>query len=208
MLKTGPWDIIIVDECHHLSDWAEGGGDPVEKFRLVRELANQQAPGTRLILLSGTPHQGHPARFDNLLHLLKWPDEERANLRGRVIYRTKEDIRDWRGNPVFPPRQVNPPIVLDLGDEYRSWLEHIHHFYKPPAGSSLGLARQRAAGWRCAQALQWAASCPQAGVGYLVRQAIRSDWTLKSPALTKRSRACVLTAMDRQVRNFLCCLSE
>lgn len=185
VLKTGPWDIIVVDECHHLSDWAEGGGDPVEKFRLVRELASRQAPGTRLILLSGTPHQGHPARFDNLLHLLRWPNEERANLRGRVIYRTKEDIRDWRGNPVFPPRQVNEPIVLDLGGDYRSWLEHIHQFYKPPAGSALGHARQRAVGWRCAQALQWATSCPQAGVGFLVRQAIRNDWTLENRVLSE-----------------------
>lgn len=63
IVKTGPWDVIIVDECHHLSDWAEGGGDPVEKFRLVRDLAGRQAAGTRLILMSGTPHQGHPARF-------------------------------------------------------------------------------------------------------------------------------------------------
>src|SRR5208282_1820561 len=40
IVKTGPWDVIIVDECHHLSDWAEGSGDPVEKYRLVRELAS------------------------------------------------------------------------------------------------------------------------------------------------------------------------
>src|SRR5208283_4213607 len=63
------------------------------------------------------------------------PDEEHANLRGRVIYRTKEDIRDWRGNPLFPPRQVNEPIVLDLGPDYRTWLENIHHFYRRRLGA-------------------------------------------------------------------------
>lgn len=181
MLAAQPWDVLVVDECHHLSDWAPGGGSPREKYRLVEALAERQAPGSRLLLLSGTPHQGHMPRFENLLRLLQWPNEKQADLRGRVIYRTKEDIRDWRGNPVFPNRQVNEPIVLNLGQAYRRWLENIHDFYKPPQDSQLGQARQRAAGWRAAQALQWAASSPQAGLGYLVRQAIRAGWTLEQP---------------------------
>jgi hypothetical protein len=185
IVKTMPWDVIIVDECHHLSDWADGGGDPVEKFRLVRDLASRQEKDARLVLMSGTPHQGHPARFKNLLSLLRRRREEHANLSGQVIYRTKEDIRDWHGNPLFPPRQVNAPIVLDLGRDYRGWLENIHHFYRPPVGSELGQARQRAANWRCAQALQWAASSPQAGLGFLVRQAIRNRWTLQNRTLTE-----------------------
>jgi hypothetical protein len=37
------WDVIVVDECHHLSDWAEGGGDPVQKYRLVRDLIATQS---------------------------------------------------------------------------------------------------------------------------------------------------------------------
>jgi superfamily II DNA or RNA helicase len=185
VVGAGRWNVIVVDECHHLSDWAAGGGDPVVKFRLVRELANQLDPSGRLILMSGTPHQGHGPRFENLLRLLRRADEQEADLHGRVIYRTKEDIRDWRGNPLFPPRQVNNPIVLNLGSDYRCWLESIHDFYKPPAGAAHGQARQRAAGWRCAQALQWAASSPQAGLGFLVRQAIRSGWTLKNATLAE-----------------------
>jgi len=53
------------------------------------------------------------------------------------------------------------------------------------AGSALGQARQRAAGWRCAQALQWAASSPLAGLGFLVRQAIRNRWTLENRILAE-----------------------
>src|SRR5262249_33511775 len=37
LLSAPRWDAIIVDECHHLSDWAPGGGDPTRKFKLVRE---------------------------------------------------------------------------------------------------------------------------------------------------------------------------
>jgi superfamily II DNA or RNA helicase len=180
ILNTPAWDVIIVDECHHLSDWSAGGGDPVHKFRLVRDLLARQGPESRLLLMSGTPHQGHVHRFDNLLKLLKRPDEPDTALAGRVIYRTKEDVHDWTGNPLFPTRQINEPLVLDLGPEYRAWLQHIHDFYKPPrAEGSQHKARQRAAGWRCAQALQWAASSPNAGLGYLVRQAVRASWSLK-----------------------------
>lgn len=177
LLRLRPWDIIVVDECHHLSDWAEGGGDPVRKYRLVRELVGSQAPESRLLLLSGTPHQAHAARFENLLRLLQAPGESPDAAAGRVIYRTKEDVRDWDGNPLFPRRQVNPPILVELDPEHQAWLAAIHRFFRPPNGHG-SQAAFRAAGWKCAQALQWAASSPNAGLGYLVRQALRADWTL------------------------------
>src|SRR5690606_17854362 len=122
ILASGPWDVIVVDECHHLSDWAEGGGDPREKFRLVRDLIRKQPNEGRVILLSGTPHQGHVSRFENLINLLKSPDEPPEAINGRVIFRTKDDIVDWDGNLLFPRRTVNPPLVVDLGPIYRSWL--------------------------------------------------------------------------------------
>ncbi len=182
LLKLRPWDLIVVDECHHLSDWSEGGGDPVLKYRLVRDLLVAQSAESRLLLLSGTPHQAHAARFDNLLRLLQVPGESQAAAAGRVIYRTKEDVRDWDGNPLFPKRQVNPPIIVELDPDHQSWLTAIHHYFRPPTVAS-SEALQRAAGWKCAQALQWAASSPNAGLGYLVRQALRAGWTLKQPPL-------------------------
>lgn len=184
LVATTPWDVLIVDECHHLSAWSPSGGDPREAFKLVRELISRQAPSGRVIFLSGTPHQGHATRFENLLGLLRAEDEPAESLSGRVIYRTKDDIRDWNDDPLFPQRQVNEPLVVDLGPRYRSWIENIHSFYKPPRPPRGSVeARQRAAGWRCAQALQWAASSPHAGLGYLVRQAIRAKWGLQNPTL-------------------------
>lgn len=184
--QNTPWDIMIVDECHHLSDWAEGGGDPVEKYKLVRDLIANQRPESRLILMSGTPHQGHTSRFANLLNLLKKTSETDDALSGRVIYRTKEDVRDWQGNPLFPQRQVNDPIVVDLGADYQLWLTSIYNYYKPVSSNRI---QQRAAGWRCAQALQWAASSPHAGLGYLVRQALRAGWNLKEQILNEAAAA-------------------
>src|SRR5262249_40893428 len=61
-----------------------------------------------------------------------------------------------------------------------------HAYYKPPSSLRGGPeARVRAAGWRCAQALQWAASSAQAGLGYLVRQAIRAKWTMRNATLAE-----------------------
>ena len=185
------WDVIIVDECHHLSDWAPGGGDPTRKYKLVRELIAKQEPEARVILLSGTPHQGNISRFQNLLRLLKHEKEPDHALAGRVIYRTKDDVRDWDNAPLFPGRKVFKPLVIDLGPEYREWIEQIHDFFAPAkAGLDLSESRRRSANWRCAQALQWAASSLQAGLGYLVRQAIRADWTpSKRPTLAEALRA-------------------
>ena len=185
VLDSSPWDVIVVDECHHLSDWAAGGGDPREKFKLVRDLIEKQSDACRVIFLSGTPHQGHISRFENLLGLLKKDGETTEDLSGRVIYRIKDDIRDWDGNPLFPPRKVNEPLVVDLGSEYREWIQHIHDFYQPSRRYDGTVeSRRRAAHWRCAQAMQWAASSPHAGVGYLVRQAIRANWTLEDKTLS------------------------
>lgn len=182
-LEAQPWDVIVVDECHHLSDWQKGGGRPTLGYRLVRDLIRRQPPTSRLVLMSGTPHQGHRDRFENLLKLLRRDGEPEHSLAGRVIYRTKEDVRDWEQRPLFPARQLNDPLILDLGLEHRRWLERIHDLYAAPSRSGERGARQRAAGWRSAQALQWATSSVQAGLGFLVRQALRAGWSLAEPAL-------------------------
>jgi len=183
VVETMPWDVIVVDECHHLSAWEEDGGKPSGAYRLVKELIDRQGSEARVILMSGTPHQGHETRFENLLSLLRTPSEQKSNLAGRVIYRTKDDIRDWDGNPVFPNRIVNEPLRIDLGPAHRAWMINIHDFYRPAGDWRTGQSQRRAAGWRCAQAMQWAASSPNAGLGYLTRQAIRAGWELQNSTL-------------------------
>ncbi len=190
LVDAPPWDLLIVDECHHLSDWAPGGGDPTRKFDLVRKLIEKQAPTGRVVFLSGTPHQGNIHRFDNLLKLLKRREEPERALAGRVIYRTKDDVSDWSGRPLFPGRQVGTPIVIDLGSAYRHWMDQIHDFFLPPRDDrSVSTARRRSANWRCAQALQWAASSPHAGLGYLVRHSMRAGWTLSTSPVLREALA-------------------
>lgn len=102
VVENGPWDVLIVDECHHLSDWGIDGGKPNQSFKLVSQLAQSLPPDGRLILMSGTPHQGSETRFKNLLKLVGDGDKSLSSAAGRVIYRTKDRVRDWRGRPLFP----------------------------------------------------------------------------------------------------------
>ena len=181
-INSDPWDILIVDECHHLSNYDPDGYSPRRQFALVQELVQRQPPTGRLILMSGTPHQGHPERFRNLLRLISEDRSDPSLGAGRVIFRTKEDVRDWHGDPLFPGRLVNPPMVMEASPEYYKWMRGIHKCYRSPGTGTA--AQARAGGWRAGQALQWAASSLEAGLGYLVRTALRSGWDLRtSPSL-------------------------
>lgn len=181
--KSGPWDVVIVDECHHLSDWDPAGGNPNQSFKLVSQLVKAQRPEGRLVLMSGTPHQGSEARFKNILRLLSDDGKSVAGAAGRVIYRTKDRVRDWRGAPLFPSRDIRQPIVVQLGARYEQWYLAIGALYDSVGSNGI---RSRAAGWAKGQALQWAASSVQAGLGFLVRLAMRRlNWTLKNQSLVQ-----------------------
>lgn len=183
VVQSGPWDVLIVDECHHLSDWDPAGGKPNRAFDLVSKLRAKQPQDGRLILLSGTPHQGNEARFQNLLRLLSDDGKTISGAAGRVIFRTKDRVRDWRGAPLFPSREIRQPCIVQLGDAYQQWYEKIGELYDTPGLSRI---QMRATGWAKGQALQWAASSLQAGLGFLVRLAMRRlNWTLAQPELAK-----------------------
>lgn len=165
---SGPWDVLVVDEAHHLKDYGEGA---LRQMELVRKLSRERlTPAGRLILMTGTPHQGHEGAFRNLLRLLSDNGKDEREARGRIIYRIKDDILDWDGSPLFPPRHVHPPTPVQVGPAYQAWMEEVRQLLAPRQGS-------RPSAWRQAQALQWCASSPEAGLAYLVRLAMRAGHT-------------------------------
>jgi superfamily II DNA or RNA helicase len=181
IIESGPWDVLIVDECHHLSDWGKGGGNPNRAYKLVSQLIKNQHSSGRVILLSGTPHQGSETRFVNILRLLSEDPDNYQGASGKVIFRTKDRILDWRGKPLFPTRQVNSPIAVSMGDDYEDWYYSIANLYQ---ADSFGTNASRAAGWAKGLALQWAASSVEAGLAFLVRLGIRRlNWSFEEKVI-------------------------
>src|SRR6266849_5914389 len=94
---------LIVDECHRLRMYGAGEDKKAQKwFRVVEKIRTSHlVENGRVYFLSGTPHQGNPDVFLNLAGLLcglprgATAKEQRSALGGRVIFRIKEEVRDW-----------------------------------------------------------------------------------------------------------------
>ncbi|MXY65738.1 hypothetical protein F4212_03260 [Candidatus Poribacteria bacterium] len=179
-LSDTMWDVVIADECHRLRMYGTGDSQTSQKwYRVVDQIVNNHlSDAGRVYFLSGTPHQGNREVFLNLVTMMcrlgrqaSQEDQERA-LAGRVIYRTKEEIRDWEDQPVFPKRDVRDPSYAEIPPEYNGLLNDIAIFFdwlQENEGGSQG----RALGFVKSQALQIAASSPKAGFAFLLKRYIR-----------------------------------
>jgi superfamily II DNA or RNA helicase len=107
-LIDGNWDMVIVDEAHHLSkdiDLSE-----TSRYKLGYELANNTPI---LLLLTATPHQGKSERFRYLLELIdpyKFFDSDSLNtenIESVTIKNEKRAVVDLEGNLIFKDRIVN-----------------------------------------------------------------------------------------------------
>ncbi len=104
-LVTADWDLVVVDEAHHLG----GSTDQVARYKLGKELA-EAAP--HVLLLSATPHQGKTGSFWRLMKLLDaaaFPDAasvSRARVAPYVIRTEKRKAIDAEGRALFRPRRT------------------------------------------------------------------------------------------------------
>jgi superfamily II DNA or RNA helicase len=109
------WDLIVFDESHKLSAYDYGTKSYLsQRYKAAQTLAQQCE---HLLLLTATPHRGRTDTFKKLLQLLDediFATEEIANTRIKeiehnginkfFIRRLKEDMKDWKGNPLFKQR--------------------------------------------------------------------------------------------------------
>ena len=72
LLAAGGWDLVVFDEAHRLA--RDDRGRSTLRYKLAQAL---RAKTDRMILLTGTPHQGDAGKFRNLLTLVR-PDLSRA----------------------------------------------------------------------------------------------------------------------------------
>lgn len=124
--QVGAFDLVICDEAHRLTARRNAITQDLEKTenyrlfeflvqsRLIRHVENpDRTPRSpRLLLLSGTPHQGDDERFLRLLHLTRpdlfLPDERpvseqltRESLSETLTRTAKSRAVDWDGQKLF-----------------------------------------------------------------------------------------------------------
>lgn len=138
-LFSGPkWDLVIFDEAHHISKKKYGKKiDTTQNYKFADKIRNYT---NDLLLLSATPHQGDGYQFWALINLLDdqlfESSEAMLNHRGllnRVMFRrTKREVTDASGNPIFMKRNVHSQkFDLSMTEQrfYNSLTEYLKEGY-------------------------------------------------------------------------------
>lgn len=112
LFESEPWDLLIVDEAHHLNADEDAGA--TLGYRLIDSLVRENLTRSRLFF-TGTPHRGKDYGFFALLRLLR-PDqfspsnpiqEQLPFLREVIIRNNKQNVTDMQGNKIFKPVSVS-----------------------------------------------------------------------------------------------------
>lgn len=108
LLDAPRWDMLIVDEAHHLN--AEEQTGKTLGYRFVERLVHENLVESCLFF-SGTPHRGKPYGFWSLMELLqpevfspRRPEADQLPLLRPVLIRNfKQKVTDMAGNRLFQP---------------------------------------------------------------------------------------------------------
>ncbi len=138
-LAEASWDLVVVDEAHKLAAYRYGEKlTRTERYRLG-ELLSRTADF--LLFLTATPHRGDPENFRLFLDLLEpglfastelLADSVQARENPLFLRRLKEDLKDYQGLPLFPPRRVTT-IPYRLSDDekrlYNAVTQYVETHY-------------------------------------------------------------------------------
>lgn len=111
LVQSDPWDLVLVDEAHHLNaDEQEG---LTLGYKLVKVLQDERRVHS-MIFFTGTPHRGKNFGFLSLLQLLRpelfdplRPLEGQLQLLSEVMIRNnKSAVTDLRGSRLFQKPKV------------------------------------------------------------------------------------------------------
>lgn len=113
LLQAPPWDVVIVDEAHHLNSSEE---HLTLGYKLVQQLLEARRVGS-MFFFTGTPHRGANFGFLGLMHLLRQDlfDPRRPTapqlpcLRNAMIRNNKENATDLKGRRLF----LRPRVIAE-----------------------------------------------------------------------------------------------
>lgn len=127
LFEGDAWDLLIVDEAHHLN--ADERSGATLGYKLAQQLVESEHVKS-MLFFTGTPHRGKNYGFLSLMQLLH-PDkfnpheslhEHLPKLRDVMIRNNKQNVTDLRGIPLF-----HEPIVKS---ETYSYSDEESEFYE------------------------------------------------------------------------------
>ena len=132
LLDAPAWDMLIVDEAHHLNADEQTGKTLGYQFveRLVKARRVQSC-----LFFTGTPHRGKPYGFWSLISLLRpelfdphRPEDQQLPLLRQVLIRNfKQKVTDMAGDRLFQ-LVANHPETYDYSDTEQKFYQLLTRF--------------------------------------------------------------------------------
>lgn len=151
VLTNVHWDIAIVDEAHKMAAYQYGQKtDKTKRYRLGEVLSKNSR---FLLFLTATPHRGDPQNFLLFLDLLEPKLFATPQLLGEAVQkgenplflrRLKEDLTDFNGAPLFPPRQVRT-VSFRLNDDEKRLYNGVTSYVETTYNRALQAEKRNAA---------------------------------------------------------------
>ena len=150
IFKSPPWDLLIVDEAHHLN--ADEDAGPTLGYKFIKQLI-EKGLAISVVFFTGTPHRGKNFGFLSILSLLR-PDlfnpdnsflKQLSKLPMVMIRNNKQSVTDLKGNKLFKPPIVNSE-TFTYSDKERYFYDKLTEFIitGKAYASSLDLTKGRA----------------------------------------------------------------
>ena len=147
LMESDPWDLLVVDEAHHLNADEQHGLTLGYKF--VKRMRDEGRL-TSMVFFTGTPHRGKNFGFLALLNLLrpdlfdaKRPMREQLPLLPQVMIRNnKSNVTDLKGTKLFQAPIVSSE-TYSYSPEERAFYEQLTEFITSGRAYASTLSQQQ-----------------------------------------------------------------
>ena len=216
MLQDVHWDIAVVDEAHRMSAHYKNKRteelNKTGRFMLGETIADTSE---NLLLMTATPHNGNEDDFRLFLSLLdkdrfggryhgRHAKNGRLDLLGVMRRVVKENLKDFNGKPLFPPR-VAHTVAYELSPAEKNLYEHVTDYVRSGMVQAKQLEQQGHENKRRGSNIGFAltilqrrlASSPNAIYKSLIRRQERLESLLKEIRSGRSARAVLDEAQSK-----------